>query len=367
MNYKKLRNFVFTLHRYIGLAVGLIAIIVGLTGSLLVFHSEIDNFDQHLQSGIIRPQGKQLPVEVVLNNVKKIYADQLGVKFQRFYLPTKPNESMTVILKTKEIDWLPIYINPYTGAILNSKPSLIQKMFFDVIYPLHYALLGGDIGLKFVGVIGLLIAILSITGIFLWPGWRRLISGFKIKWNGHPKRVNFDIHKVAGFITVVFLIFTFFTGFCWNFSEFVNPIIYAITFSKPQPNLVSVPIAGKSPLGLTDQLKTAQAALPDASLSKIYFPGQPEEILAFSFKLKEDYSDVSLDQYSGKVLQVSSSLKVSLGDRILNSFTPLHYGTFGGLSTQILYVFVGFSPLILFITGFVMYRHRYQEKSVRHN
>ncbi|WP_228058280.1 MULTISPECIES: PepSY-associated TM helix domain-containing protein [unclassified Nostoc] len=56
-----------------------------------------------------------------------------------------------------------------------------------------------------------------------------------------------------------------------------------------------------------------------------------------------------------------------MGDRILNSFIPLHYGTFGGLSTRILYVFVGLSPLILFISGFVMYQHRYREKSVRHN
>ncbi|MEH2085041.1 MAG: PepSY-associated TM helix domain-containing protein [Nostoc sp.] len=47
-----------------------------------------------------------------------------------------------------------------------------------------------------------------------------------------------------------------------------------------------------------------------------------------------------------------------MGDRILNSFTPLHYGTFGGLPTRILYVFVGLAPLILFITGFVMWQYR---------
>ncbi|MEH2463939.1 PepSY-associated TM helix domain-containing protein [Nostoc sp.] len=40
--------------------------------------------------------------------------------------------------------------------------------------------------------------------------------------------------------------------------------------------------------------------------------------------------------------------------RVLNSFEPLHYGTFGGILTRILYVFVGLAPLILFITGFVI-------------
>ncbi|MEH1980940.1 MAG: PepSY-associated TM helix domain-containing protein [Nostoc sp.] len=87
----------------------------------------------------------------------------------------------------------------------------------------------------------------------LWPGWRRLISGFKIKWNAHPKRVNFDVHKVAGVVSAVFLVFTFFTGFCWSFSEFIKPMIYAATFSKQQPTPVSVPISGKSALGLKEQ------------------------------------------------------------------------------------------------------------------
>ena len=57
-------------------------------------------------------------------------------------------------------------------------------------------------------------------------------------------------------------------------------------------------------------------------------------------------------------MQVDNALKPLLGDRILNSFNPLHYGTFGGLPTRILYVFVGLVPLILFITGFVMWQYR---------
>ncbi|MEH1845268.1 MAG: PepSY-associated TM helix domain-containing protein [Nostoc sp.] len=370
MQVKSFRNLVFTLHRYIGLVVGLIAIIVGLTGSLLVFNSEISNFEQQRQIGKITPQGTQLPVEVVLNTVKKTYADQPEATVQSIYLPSKPNEPMNVVLKTKQKEWTENYVNPYTGAILgnNLKPSFVNK-FFEIAYPLHYTLLGGDIGYKFVGIIGLLMSFMSITGIILWPGWRRLISGFKIKWNAHPKRVNFDVHKVAGFVAAVFLIFAFFTGFCWSFSEFVNPMIYALTFSQKQADPVSIPIAGKSALGLKEQLKTAQAALPDAALRRIYFPNKPEEVLTFSFKLPqktEDYgqSSVYLDQYSGKVLRVDNSLKMSLGDRILNSFGPLHFGTFWGLPSRIFYVFVGLTPLILLITGFVMWRYRYRTKTV---
>lgn len=74
-------------------------------------------------------------------------------------------------------------------------------------------------------------------------------------------------------------------------------------------------------------------------------------------------SYVKLDQFSGKVLSVHDSRRGGLGDRVLNSFAPLHYGTFGGLPTRILYVFVGLSPTVLLITGFVMWQYRHRSIS----
>ncbi|MEH2121408.1 PepSY-associated TM helix domain-containing protein [Nostoc sp.] len=365
MNYKTLRNFVFGLHRYIGLAVGLIAIIVGLTGSLLVFQSEIIAHQNHDQIVTIIPQGKMLPIEVILNTLKKSYANQPDAKLKRVYVPTKPDEPFSVVYTTKKNDWIPTSVHPYTGAILisnNLEPSPLER-FYNVIYPLHFSLLAGDIGNKIAGTVGLLVSILTITGIFLWPGWRNLLSGFKIKWNAHPKRVNFDIHKVAGVIAGVFLFFTFFTGFCWNFGEFSEPFIRAITFSPHPQEPVSQLIPNQSPLKLTEQLQTAQAQLPGAELRSVYFAEKPDNALMIRYKFPQEIDDsgnsyVYLDQYSGKVLRVDNAIKPLLGDRILNSFIPLHYGTFGGLPTRILYVFVGLTPLILFITGFVMWQYR---------
>jgi uncharacterized iron-regulated membrane protein len=71
-------------------------------------------------------------------------------------------------------------------------------------------------------------------------------------------------------------------------------------------------------------------------------------------------SNVILDAYSGQVLRVNDSRRAALGDRILNSFGPLHFGTFGGLWTRWLYVLVGLSPIALFWTGVRMWQHRKQ-------
>lgn len=38
----KLRKLALTLHSYIGVAIGLLLVIIGLTGSSIVFHEEID-------------------------------------------------------------------------------------------------------------------------------------------------------------------------------------------------------------------------------------------------------------------------------------------------------------------------------------
>jgi uncharacterized iron-regulated membrane protein len=38
--------------------------------------------------------------------------------------------------------------------------------------------------------------------------------------------------------------------------------------------------------------------------------------------------------------------------------TPLHYGTFGGTFTRVLYILLGFVPLVLFVTGLAMWWNR---------
>jgi uncharacterized iron-regulated membrane protein len=95
-------------------------------------------------------------------------------------------------------------------------------------------------------------------------------------------------------------------------------------------------------------LQQAIKALPDLQVGEIYVPASstdPVEVYSKSYA-----QTVYLDPYTAKVLKIQgSSQEKSLGDRIVNSWILLHFGTFGGLSTRILYVFVGLSPTILLI------------------
>ncbi|MBW4641052.1 MAG: PepSY domain-containing protein [Gloeocapsa sp. UFS-A4-WI-NPMV-4B04] len=167
-------------------------------------------------------------------------------------------------------------------------------------------------------------------------------------------------------ITALFLGAIAFTGFCWNFYEYAQPAIYAATFTPKPPEVKSTLVSGKPTLNLDEILRSSDAALPGATNTFINLPKKPDDVFEIYKKVPgeaEDFNSyVKLDQFSGKVLYVQDSRRGGLGDRILNSFTPIHYGTFGGLPTRIFYVFVGLAPLVLFITGFVMWRYRYRAK-----
>ena len=70
MKSRKIRQLTLTLHQYIGLVVGVLLIIVGLTGSLLVFQHEIDQFLVQRQFGQVISQQQRVSIESVLNTVK---------------------------------------------------------------------------------------------------------------------------------------------------------------------------------------------------------------------------------------------------------------------------------------------------------
>jgi uncharacterized iron-regulated membrane protein len=237
-----------------------------------------------------------------------------------------------------------------------------------LVLKFHYTLLAGDAGVLIMGIVSLITLILSITGIVLWPGWRRLAAGFRIKWDGHIKRVNFDLHKVAGIITAIFLALIGFTGFAWNVPQAnVTDAIYASTLTAKPVDPVSKPISGQKPLAIADLMQRGNTVIPNAKITYIAFANKPEAPFLVGKKQAQEIDKfgntrIYLDQFTGKVIQLQNGIKPSRAEAILNQFTSIHFGTFGGLSTRILYVFVGLAPLMLFITGIVMWWHRRRPK-----
>jgi uncharacterized iron-regulated membrane protein len=365
MNSKQVRDVVFIAHRYIGLVVGLLAAAIAITGSLLIIHG----WTAPLFEPKVAVTGAEQPLAIA-EIASKAQSLLPNLTLESLEIPKEITEPITSWWMATDDKWIQGSINPYTGELLSQpKPDSAYTTF---LWDLHINLLGGEKGAYVAGIVGLLSTILAITGIMLWPGWRRLATGFKIKWNANIKRLNFDLHKVVGIIAAVFLSMAMFTGFIWNYGTWTTPAIYAATFS-PQPaegnEPVSKIIPSKPPLKLTEEiLQKASAALPEGRVTSIYFPTEPKGVFTINKEVNGKEVNAVIDRYSGEIIKVNDlNTKKSLGDRVMESFYPLHLGTFAGLSSRIFYVFVGLSPTILLITGFIMWLYRKKPGKLQQN
>ena len=355
---KRVRNLAFYLHRYLGLALGLLLILIGITGSLLIFEREIENFTLERQFGTVIPQEQTVSLDRVAENAKTTYPDW-NIEYIKW--SENPQKPLTLRMVEQEINPQiymdgehQVFIDPYTGKVFGDRVE--RYTYYRFLLNLHYRLfIPGDTGVYITGVTGLLLLIISGTGIYLWSGWRRLVAGFKIKLNASVKRANYDLHKVIGIIAAVFLLLIAFTGFCWNFEGITYPVINALTFSPEEKEISIESPSEQNKLQPSVILASAQQALPEMIPEFFSYPTDATDPF-FIYGTKEE--TVAVDPYTAEVLEIELPDNVTLGDRITNAFFPLHNGAFGGLPTRILYVFVGLSPTVLFITGLTMYRLR---------
>ena len=125
-----------TWHRYIGLTFGLLLLILGLTGSVLVFQRQIDRFlNPYLMQ--VASQAERSSIDAVLAVVRQAYPD---LQLQRITFPELPRRNTyQVNLEPKERltyeQTTEVFVNPYTAEILGSRQS--DRYLIGFLYKLH--------------------------------------------------------------------------------------------------------------------------------------------------------------------------------------------------------------------------------------
>lgn len=369
----KLRKLALILHLYVGLTFGLLLLILGLTGSALVFWRGID---YSLNPSVMQvvPQAKRSSIDAVVDQVRQAYPD---LQLQRIAFP-EPLNRTTYLIALQPHEQLTdahgksteVFVNPYTAKILGARQS--DRHLIGFLYKLHLSLFAGEVGEIVVGICGLLLILLGFTGLILWTGWRNLALGFKIRWNASLPRVSYDIHNVWGFLSNIFLIFIGFTGafiVLAHHSPAVEGLLFGST-PKVEPTVVS---ANQQLIATSKILQMADAALPGGETTLIFFVDKPVPKVTVHKKFPQEFkplihdsgfSTVEINQYSGKVLQVNKVVEPPTGLKIAMLLAALHFGTFWGLPSQILYVFMGLMCAVLFITSVVIWLRNRQVKNL---
>jgi len=350
----KLRKLILNLHSIIGIVFGVFFIISGLTGSSIVFQSETDHI---LNAGLMQvtPQAQIQSIDHILIAGQQTHPD-LRLQFIKF--PQQQEETYLISMKGTHGEQVETYVNPYTAEVLGSR--VWERSLMGFLFTLHYSLFLGTPGRIAIGVFGILLLLSVCTGTLLWSGWRNIKTGFKIRTQAPMYLFNYDLHNVGGILTAVLLSLIAFTGCLIVLTQFV---LGSQTIAQPIPT--------KTPIIMSQLLQKVNAALPGGKISFVIFPeDQPSKIIVskrFSEQTtgEADLSSVEIDRYQGTILKAEKVLKPNLVFKVLSIITELHYGRFGGNATRIIYVFLGFTPLILLMTGLFIWRGGRQRKNLQ--
>lgn len=349
-----IRQLFLKIHSILGIAIGILLIIICTTGSFLVFHDPLETA-VHPQLIKVVPQKKRVSLDAIATSLKQADPD---TQIEFMLLPQKPEESFKVKLKSNDRE-IAVFVNPYTGAILGWWG--FNNILTHFLLKIHMTLLAGKVGEIVVGVCGLSLLILCITGLILWSGWKRLIPAFKIRWKAPLRLLAFDLHQVSGIFGVIFLFFISLTGIFFVLAHNSQAFLSLFIERPAQTQLVAVS-SDRKPISITEAIQIAEKELPNSKTTYLAFTENERQITVHK-KYPNDVfpsgmSSVAIDSYTGKVLTVQKVLQPTVGHRVAKLISDLHFGTFGGVSSQILYSLVGFTPLVLFITGFTMFQKR---------
>ena len=157
-------------HRWLGLTGGIVVVLLGLTGSFLVFYREID---AALNPALYAPAGPEQ--SVTLNDVMRAAAAADTAPISTIVAPDRP-WPVWVVIHTHDNEkgrypslWTTM-VDPSSGRVLGRRDY--TSSFAYTIYRLHYTLLLYEWwGRELVGVVGFMLCGSALSGLYLW--WPR--------------------------------------------------------------------------------------------------------------------------------------------------------------------------------------------------
>ncbi len=347
-------RIVYQLHKYLGLAAGAVLMLSGLTGVLLVFSNEIEEslYPKLLQ---VIPGEEYASLETLVARARDAYPDGTPAYVR---MPVRASETLVVYMDSDEGPR--VFLDPHRATVLGVRGP--QDTFRGWLFALHTQLFAGEAGEVVIGSAGLVLLVLSVSGLVLWwPGWRRLVGALRIR-GGSWLRTCSDLHRVAGVAILGFLLISGATGAALVFHETFTRALFGLTGTAPLVSPTRVAVAG-DPLSLDEIVRRAETAIPEGRVTWLYLPMAADQPVVVRKKLPEETHPngrnfVYVDPYRGKIMQLRQSRGAALGVRIDNLVYPLHIGVVGGLTTRVIQVAVGMLLAVLFIAGLIMWAMR---------
>lgn len=360
----ELRSWTVRLHRWVALTVGTWFALLGLTGALLVWHDELD---RALNPAWFAPRAAcgsasvERPITSALATYSRVVKDMPATQVMA---PAERGAAFVVWSKTSSGVRVQHFVDAACGEYLGRREwgavRLDRAHIVPAIYELHRSILSGDIGHTLVGIVGLLLLGVAITGaISAWPrtsaraAWVRTLS---VKRGASTRRWYYDLHRATGMWLLLFLLVMSISGTYLCFPKETRQLVAAVLpTTKPKPS-TQAPLVTGAPLTLDVMAASAERLWPEATWSRLQLPAKksdPYEVrLLQSGEIRKDTGDTSVRLAAdGQVVEKRDPLNAPSGDTFISWLFPLHSGEALGLPGRLAWSVFGLIPLLLFATG----------------
>jgi uncharacterized iron-regulated membrane protein len=200
------RRVVLICHLWAGLIASIFLLLLGVTGSFLVYERQIDRIvNRRLME--VQPAGQRLPLADLFARLEKAHP---GFKVTGVAFPPRADSAYEVDLDPgNHSQGLAAMVDPYTGSELGDAQT--ASTLVNSVHQFHTHLLTDKhraAAKLIVGLASIFLLFLSCSGIVLW--WRSKL--FRIHWTSSGKRFNFDLHNALGILCSLFLFCFALTG-----------------------------------------------------------------------------------------------------------------------------------------------------------
>ncbi|MCI1265875.1 MAG: PepSY domain-containing protein [Saprospiraceae bacterium] len=365
---KSITKIAFRIHGLVGLVAGIFLLLIGLSGSILVFYHEIDatvNADKLN----IEPNGRQpLPLDSLFKIVAQITDSSTGILYDAYYSnPNVAYEFRIYTHKEKSYSqmWL-VSVNQYTGEILRNGAFDFSTSFLHWLLVFHYSFRLGGFGILLTTIFALLLFTSLITGIIIYRKkfFKSLLFRFPIK-NAHGKFSISNFHRAIGVWSLVFNGIIFFTGFLMTWTS-LTPEYWKEENTIPLRQHAFLP-----KVSIDSLLNGTKNIFPDFEVKSIYQSSEDTTELTISGDMKSTSSiykpnsaSATFNSTTGELIKTFDINKEKSFDNWWGLSYSTHIGTFGGQTTRWLYVFIGLTPGLLSISGAFLWWRRNKQKYI---